>query len=243
MRVYLINSIFSSQISHRQDVCAEFVQNGCRMQKGSCIPWSWAQNPLPLPDLHSSLSPSVSLPYFIPVPPSSLLLLYTFYLSFLVCLLLTIHSSLPISSHCTPHTLLQPAPPNITLPPPPTQICSACVRCKSCGATPGKNWDVEWSGDYSLCPRCTQLYEKGGDLSGDLGDTGQWARLLDRQDRRGFLVALYSSCSHRTFSSVHGSLPQKPIQYLKWRDTVLGAAGVSLDPTIVQPLLGTLSLH
>ncbi|XP_045148649.1 histone-lysine N-methyltransferase 2B [Echinops telfairi] len=40
-------------------------------------------------------------------------------------------------------------------------ICSACVRCKSCGATPGKNWDVEWSGDYSLCPRCTQLYEKG----------------------------------------------------------------------------------
>lgn len=40
-------------------------------------------------------------------------------------------------------------------------ICSACVRCKSCGATPGKNWDVEWSGDYSLCPRCTELYEKG----------------------------------------------------------------------------------
>ncbi|XP_012585952.1 PREDICTED: histone-lysine N-methyltransferase 2B [Condylura cristata] len=40
-------------------------------------------------------------------------------------------------------------------------ICSACVRCKSCGATPGKNWDVEWSGDYSLCPRCTQLFEKG----------------------------------------------------------------------------------
>lgn len=59
----------------------------------------------------------------------------------------------------------------LTLPCPP-QICSACVRCKSCGATPGKNWDVEWSGDYSLCPRCTQLFEKGGDLAGDRGPGG-----------------------------------------------------------------------
>lgn len=62
------------------------------------------------------------------------------------------------------------------------QICSACVRCKSCGATPGKNWDVEWSGDYSLCPRCTELYEKGGTWQENRawGTVVEWARLWTR---------------------------------------------------------------
>lgn len=62
------------------------------------------------------------------------------------------------------------------------QICSACVRCKSCGATPGKNWDVEWSGDYSLCPRCTELYEKGGTWQENRawGTVVEWARLWMR---------------------------------------------------------------
>lgn len=76
-------------------------------------------------------------------------------LSLFICFLLLIFDIPPVS-------LRQPdvrLPSNMTLLP---QICSACVRCKSCGATPGKNWDVEWSGDYSLCPRCTELYEKGG---------------------------------------------------------------------------------
>ncbi|XP_029433191.1 histone-lysine N-methyltransferase 2B [Rhinatrema bivittatum] len=40
-------------------------------------------------------------------------------------------------------------------------ICSTCIRCKNCGIPPGKNWDVEWSHDYSLCSDCTTLYEKG----------------------------------------------------------------------------------
>ncbi|XP_053122966.1 histone-lysine N-methyltransferase 2B isoform X2 [Hemicordylus capensis] len=40
-------------------------------------------------------------------------------------------------------------------------ICSACIRCKSCGAAPGKNWDTEWSSDYSLCSACSVLYNKG----------------------------------------------------------------------------------
>ncbi|KAJ6663542.1 hypothetical protein lerEdw1_009621 [Lerista edwardsae] len=40
-------------------------------------------------------------------------------------------------------------------------ICSACIRCKSCGAAPGKNWDTEWSSDYSLCSACSVLYDKG----------------------------------------------------------------------------------
>ncbi|EMP29869.1 Histone-lysine N-methyltransferase MLL4 [Chelonia mydas] len=40
-------------------------------------------------------------------------------------------------------------------------ICSACIRCKSCGAAPGKNWDTEWSHDYSFCPPCSLLYDKG----------------------------------------------------------------------------------
>ncbi|XP_074837483.1 histone-lysine N-methyltransferase 2B [Carettochelys insculpta] len=40
-------------------------------------------------------------------------------------------------------------------------ICSTCIRCKSCGAAPGKNWDTEWSQDYSLCAPCSLLYDKG----------------------------------------------------------------------------------
>lgn len=67
------------------------------------------------------------------------------------------------------------------------QICSACVRCKSCGATPGKNWDVEWSGDYSLCPRCTELYEKGGTWQENRawGTVVEWARLWTRDSTHG----------------------------------------------------------
>uniref|UniRef100_A0A8D0GIR5 [histone H3]-lysine(4) N-methyltransferase n=1 Tax=Sphenodon punctatus TaxID=8508 RepID=A0A8D0GIR5_SPHPU len=42
-----------------------------------------------------------------------------------------------------------------------SKICSACISCKSCGAAPGKNWDAEWSSDYSLCPTCAVLYNKG----------------------------------------------------------------------------------
>ncbi|XP_078511541.1 histone-lysine N-methyltransferase 2B isoform X2 [Lissotriton helveticus] len=40
-------------------------------------------------------------------------------------------------------------------------LCSTCIRCKSCGVSPGKNWDTEWSNDYTLCPDCTTLYDKG----------------------------------------------------------------------------------
>lgn len=102
----------------------------------------------------------------------------------LLALFLSCSLTLPfLSVFCLPFTPLCPSFPctaiawclaqPLTLPCPlPSQICSACVRCKSCGATPGKNWDVEWSGDYSLCPRCTQLYEKGGDLARALGPGG-----------------------------------------------------------------------
>uniref|UniRef100_H9GNH0 [histone H3]-lysine(4) N-methyltransferase n=1 Tax=Anolis carolinensis TaxID=28377 RepID=H9GNH0_ANOCA len=40
-------------------------------------------------------------------------------------------------------------------------VCSACIRCKSCGTAPGKNWDTEWSNDYSLCSACSVLHDKG----------------------------------------------------------------------------------
>ncbi|KAL8173483.1 UNVERIFIED_CONTAM: Histone-lysine N-methyltransferase 2A, partial [Gekko kuhli] len=42
------------------------------------------------------------------------------------------------------------------------QICTKCVRCKSCGATtPGKGWDAQWSHDFSLCHDCAKLFAKG----------------------------------------------------------------------------------
>ncbi|KAG8433656.1 hypothetical protein GDO86_012126 [Hymenochirus boettgeri] len=40
-------------------------------------------------------------------------------------------------------------------------ICSACVRCKSCGAAPGKEGNVELSEESKLCSDCSTLYNKG----------------------------------------------------------------------------------
>ena len=37
-----------------------------------------------------------------------------------------------------------------------------CIRCKSCGVTPGKTWDFAWNHDEDLCPDCTLLHKKGG---------------------------------------------------------------------------------
>lgn len=37
-----------------------------------------------------------------------------------------------------------------------------CIRCKSCGVTPGKSWDLAWNHDEDLCPDCTLLHNKGG---------------------------------------------------------------------------------
>ncbi|KAM4704417.1 histone-lysine N-methyltransferase 2B isoform 2-T2 [Rhinophrynus dorsalis] len=40
-------------------------------------------------------------------------------------------------------------------------ICSSCVRCKSCGVSPGKDGDFELSEESSLCSECATLYERG----------------------------------------------------------------------------------
>lgn len=53
------------------------------------------------------------------------------------------------------------------------QICTKCVRCKSCGATtPGKGWDAQWSHDFSLCHDCAKLFAKGTGSAG--GGGGGW---------------------------------------------------------------------
>lgn len=36
-----------------------------------------------------------------------------------------------------------------------------CIRCKSCGVTPGKTWDLAWNHEQDLCPDCTLLHNKG----------------------------------------------------------------------------------
>lgn len=36
-----------------------------------------------------------------------------------------------------------------------------CIRCKSCGVTPGKSWDLSWNHEQDLCPDCTSLHKKG----------------------------------------------------------------------------------
>lgn len=41
------------------------------------------------------------------------------------------------------------------------QVCMTCIRCKSCGVTPGKSWDTDWNHDKGLCPDCSKLNELG----------------------------------------------------------------------------------
>ena len=43
------------------------------------------------------------------------------------------------------------------------QICTKCVKCRSCGATtPGAGKNAVWMNDFSLCYECGQLMAKGG---------------------------------------------------------------------------------
>ena len=42
------------------------------------------------------------------------------------------------------------------------QICTKCVKCKSCGATtPGSDSQATWTYDFSLCFECGRLMDKG----------------------------------------------------------------------------------
>ncbi|XP_019723294.1 histone-lysine N-methyltransferase 2A [Hippocampus comes] len=50
-----------------------------------------------------------------------------------------------------------PKPMNCSLP----WLCMTCIRCKSCGVTPGKSWDVAWNHTENFCPECAVLHEKG----------------------------------------------------------------------------------
>ncbi|XP_056410805.1 histone-lysine N-methyltransferase 2B isoform X2 [Hyla sarda] len=40
-------------------------------------------------------------------------------------------------------------------------LCSSCVRCKSCGASPAVDTDLEFSEGGNLCTECSNLYHKG----------------------------------------------------------------------------------
>lgn len=44
------------------------------------------------------------------------------------------------------------------------KVCMTCIRCKSCGVTPGKTWDMAWNHEQDLCPDCTVLHSKGRKL-------------------------------------------------------------------------------
>ncbi|XP_072531678.1 histone-lysine N-methyltransferase 2B isoform X2 [Salminus brasiliensis] len=40
-------------------------------------------------------------------------------------------------------------------------VCMMCIRCKSCGVTPGKSWDMAWNHELNLCPDCSNLHGQG----------------------------------------------------------------------------------
>ncbi|KAL0962577.1 hypothetical protein UPYG_G00341980 [Umbra pygmaea] len=50
-----------------------------------------------------------------------------------------------------------PKPINCNLP----WVCMSCIRCRSCGVTPGKSWDMTWNHEQDLCPDCSSLHSKG----------------------------------------------------------------------------------
>lgn len=54
-----------------------------------------------------------------------------------------------------------------------------CIRCKSCGVTPGKSWDMAWNHEQDLCPDCTSLHKKGS-----------------TSERRTSLTEYLACCSH-----------------------------------------------
>ncbi|XP_062867030.1 histone-lysine N-methyltransferase 2B [Trichomycterus rosablanca] len=39
--------------------------------------------------------------------------------------------------------------------------CMLCIRCKSCGVTPGKSWELNWNHELSLCCVCSDHYKQG----------------------------------------------------------------------------------
>ncbi|XP_041933652.1 histone-lysine N-methyltransferase 2A isoform X3 [Alosa sapidissima] len=40
-------------------------------------------------------------------------------------------------------------------------VCMKCIRCRSCGMTPGKTWDMAWNHEQDLCPDCSVLHKLG----------------------------------------------------------------------------------
>ncbi|XP_053087349.1 histone-lysine N-methyltransferase 2B isoform X3 [Pangasianodon hypophthalmus] len=40
-------------------------------------------------------------------------------------------------------------------------VCMLCIRCKSCGVTPGKSWGAAWNHELDLCPDCSNLHKQG----------------------------------------------------------------------------------
>ncbi|KAK3525478.1 hypothetical protein QTP86_032212 [Hemibagrus guttatus] len=40
-------------------------------------------------------------------------------------------------------------------------VCMLCIRCKSCGVTPGKSWSISWNHELDLCPDCSNLHKQG----------------------------------------------------------------------------------
>ncbi|TSO05402.1 Histone-lysine N-methyltransferase 2B [Bagarius yarrelli] len=40
-------------------------------------------------------------------------------------------------------------------------VCMLCIRCKSCGVTPGKSWSTFWNHELDLCPDCNNLHKQG----------------------------------------------------------------------------------
>ncbi|XP_026999674.2 histone-lysine N-methyltransferase 2B isoform X1 [Tachysurus fulvidraco] len=40
-------------------------------------------------------------------------------------------------------------------------VCMLCIRCKSCGVTPGKAWSTSWNHELDLCPDCCNLHKQG----------------------------------------------------------------------------------
>ncbi|XP_030644438.1 histone-lysine N-methyltransferase 2B [Chanos chanos] len=40
-------------------------------------------------------------------------------------------------------------------------VCMMCIRCKSCGVTPGKSLDITWNTELDLCPTCSTLHSQG----------------------------------------------------------------------------------
>lgn len=174
-------------------------------------------NPLLKPNVLSSLCPSASLltsflscSDSLPLPPPLSHLsphLFSSYSLFLICLLPTVYSSLPIPPHTAPAWCL--ALP-LTWPCPPRSAQPACA-VRAVGRLQARTGTSSGLEITASAPGAPSSLRKVGTWQGTWALRGHRGMGQAPRQTDALFLWITPSSSHGTFLSVQGPLPQKPI--------------------------------